>query len=204
MSGRRGSRRSAGGASRRRRRSSRKRNGRGARPGIVGRLAGVVALVMVGVTGIAVGIGIGTGTIGPYGSEAGGRAEEARDPAEIWTGANGELEVEVLNGGGISGMAATVTNRLRDAGFDVVYYGNAESFDEERRSVVIARAGNTGAARAVADTLGIDNVLSEPDPNLYVDVTVVVGREWTAPPVRTPDGAAGARRPWDPRTWFGG
>src|SRR5690606_12567441 len=33
--------------------------------------------------------------------------------------------VEVLNGSGRSGMARAVTQRLRDAGFDVVYFGNA-------------------------------------------------------------------------------
>lgn len=94
---------------------------------------------------------------------------------------DGRVRVEVLNGGGVSGMAVHATDGLRDFGFDVVDVGNALPFDPERPSVVIDRVGRTDMARAVADALGIDNVQSEPDPNLYVDVTVVLGAEWTHP-----------------------
>lgn len=94
---------------------------------------------------------------------------------------DGRVRVEVLNGGGVSGMAVRATDGLRDFGFDVVDVGNALPFDAERPSVVIDRVGRTDMARAVAEALGIDNVQSEPDPNLYVDVTVVLGAEWTHP-----------------------
>jgi len=68
---------------------------------------------------------------------------------------------------------------------------------------VIDRVGRTDQAQAVAKALGIDNVLSEPNPNLYVDVTVVLGRAWD-PELDDPDiPAPGTLSWWDPRGWFG-
>lgn len=117
--------------------------------------------------------------------------------------AQGErVRVEVLNGGGVPGRAGEATEALRDAGFDVVFFGNAATFDLDS-SVVLDRVGDPEPARAVADVLGIRNVRSEPDSNLYLDVTVMVGSEW-APAQRDPGGEqTPARRWWDPRGWFG-
>lgn len=118
------------------------------------------------------------------------------------TAPQGRVRVEVLNAGGVSGMAREVTGVLREVGFDVVDFGNASSFDLERPSSVIDRIGRPDLAQAVADALGIDNVLSEPNPNLYVDVSVLLGSEWTRPdPVRDEE-RRGGRAWWDPRAWL--
>ena len=90
------------------------------------------------------------------------------------------ITVEVRNAGGVDGMARTATDRLRGAGFDVVGIGNADRFDQEE-SVVIDRVGKPETAADVARTLGIDSVRSEPNPNLFVDVTVRLGSDWAAP-----------------------
>jgi hypothetical protein len=90
------------------------------------------------------------------------------------------VRVEVLNGGGRVGVARSATSLLRDRGFDVVYYGNAGSFDRDS-SVVLDRVGQMAWAEAVAEALGIGNVRSEPNPNLYLDVSVVLGRDWMPP-----------------------
>ena len=92
--------------------------------------------------------------------------------------------------------------QLRDHGFDVVFFGNAGSFGRDS-SVVLDRVGAMEAARGVADALGIRNVRSEPDSNLYLDVSVVLGADWKPP---TPE-AAPVREPphrtwWDPRGWL--
>ena len=111
------------------------------------------------------------------------------------------VRVEVLNGGGHPGAAREATDQLRDLGFDVVFFGNAGSFDQDS-SVVLDRMGRVEAARDVADALGIRNVRSEPDSNLYLDVSVVLGMEWMPAP---PLGAEQATTPvwpwWDPRGW---
>jgi hypothetical protein len=115
---------------------------------------------------------------------------------------DGRVRVEVLNGGGMPNMARSATDELRDGGFDVVYFGNADRFDHDS-SFVVARTERLDWARAVADRLGIREVRSEPDDNLYLDVTVVLGREWQPRPVsETPPVADEDGRPWwDPRTW---
>ena len=113
------------------------------------------------------------------------------------------VRVEVLNGGGHAGAAREATGTLRDAGFDVVFFGNAGTFDRDS-SVVLDRSGTLEWARAAADALGVRNVRSEPDSNLYLDVTVVLGRDWEPAP---PPTSAAAERPvrpwWDPRGWLG-
>jgi hypothetical protein len=119
--------------------------------------------------------------------------------AETLTLPDGRVRIEVLNRGGVRGMAREATEHLRDAGFDVVDVGNAAVFDPERPSVVIDRVDRPDAARAVAIALGIDIVLSEPDPNLYVDVSVLLGSDWTRPDLADPSSAEHAW--WDPRGW---
>jgi hypothetical protein len=124
----------------------------------------------------------------------------AADPVP-WT--QERVRVEVLNGGGVNGMARAATGALRDAGFDVVTFGNAPVFDPSRPSVVIDRVGRTDLAQAVATALGIDNVQSDPDPNLYVDVSVVLGQDWVGPQDdTTTDEVPEPHAPWDPRSWL--
>jgi len=112
------------------------------------------------------------------------------------------VRVEVLNGGGAPGMAREATDRLREVGFDVVFFGNASSFEVDS-SVVLDRADAVDKARSVADVLGIRHVRSEPDPNLYLDVSVLLGRDWR-PPRQDEEAVQGSRhRWWDPRRWIG-
>jgi hypothetical protein len=87
------------------------------------------------------------------------------------------ISVEVLNGAGEAGAAALVTDALRDAGFDVKTFGNAPDFQHEN-TVVIDRSGRSGASRSVADALGVKDVLSEPQPALYLDATIILGMDW--------------------------
>jgi hypothetical protein len=87
------------------------------------------------------------------------------------------VRVEVLNAGGVRGAASQVTDRLRDSGFDVVYFGNAPTFGESS-SRVLLRAGPAIQAEAVARALGIPEVESREDPSLLVEVTVLVGADW--------------------------
>lgn len=95
-----------------------------------------------------------------------------------------DVQVEVLNGSGRSGLARAITDRLREAGFDVVYFGNAGSAADS--SMVLARSGDEEGARAVAAHLGIATVRSQPDSTLLLDVTVLLGKDWPSPPEPPP------------------
>lgn len=111
------------------------------------------------------------------------------------------VRVEVLNGGGRPNMARAATDRLRDAGFDVVDFGNAGSFDRDS-SVVLDRTGHLEWARAVADALGITTVISEPDTNRYLDVSVVLGQDWEPTAAPGVDSASDTVPWWDLRRLF--
>jgi hypothetical protein len=110
------------------------------------------------------------------------------------------VRVEVLNGGGRDQMARAATEYLRGRGFDVVFYGNDPACCRDS-SVVVDRVGNLAWARSVADALGIREVRSDPDSNLFLDVSVVVGRTWD-PPGSLAHEAADTLRWWDPRRLF--
>lgn len=154
------------------------------------RLLGVVAVVLLAGAFIGSAVSQWWGTSGGPGAATGLPATQGR------------VRVEVLNAGGVAGRAGEATEALRDAGFDVVFFGNATTFDRDS-SVVLDRIGDVAPARAVADVLGIRNVRSEPDSNLYLDVTVMVGKEWV-PVAHNPGAAEAPSRPWwDPRGWFG-
>ena len=97
----------------------------------------------------------------------------AVDPAAAPAG-----RVQVLNASRRSGMARMATDRLREAGFDVVEIGNLRLPEPADSSVVLDRTGDPAVARAVAQRLGIASVRTEPDSTLFVDATVVIGMDW--------------------------
>jgi len=87
------------------------------------------------------------------------------------------IRVEVLNGGGVAGVAGRARDLLREAGFDVVYFGNASSFGTEV-SLILDRGQDEAVAAAVGAALGISGVVQEQDASRLVDVTVLLGTDW--------------------------
>lgn len=99
------------------------------------------------------------------------------------------VRIAVLNASGIPRLADRGRALLREnRRFDVKEIGNAPGFPPDS-SVVLDRVGNVQHARSVADELGITRVESKPDANLYLDVTVVLGKDWAA---RNPEAAPAA------------
>lgn len=97
--------------------------------------------------------------------------------ADVIANPRERVRVEVLNAGGVAGMARQATEVLRDAGFDVVEVGNADAFDRDS-SLVLARLGRVDLASMVADALAIPIYQDEPDSTAYVDITVLLGSTW--------------------------
>jgi hypothetical protein len=100
--------------------------------------------------------------------------------------------VEVLNASGRSGLARAATGQLRDGGFDVVFFGNASGHDGDS-SIVIDRTGRDAIAWAAARQLSIARVRSEPDTALFLDATIIIGRDWPPRSEATPPLEAGWR-----------
>lgn len=89
------------------------------------------------------------------------------------------IQLEVLNGCGITGIATRFTDRLREYGFDVVETGNYDHFDVSE-TFVISRSGQMENAYRVANALGIsrEQVIREQSPDFYLDVTLVIGTDY--------------------------
>ncbi len=91
------------------------------------------------------------------------------------------IQVEVLNGCGISGVADKFTDFLRKHHFDVVQEGNYRSFDVDN-TLVIDRTGNKQVAEKVAEALGVKkkNIIQQVDKDYLLDVSVVIGRDFNS------------------------
>jgi hypothetical protein len=86
------------------------------------------------------------------------------------------VQVEVLNGAGVSGLARQATEYLRSQGFDVVDVGNAAP---TTTSHVLDRVGDPQSALRVAQALGLDDGAVRPDSGAYfLDCTVVIGQDY--------------------------
>lgn len=99
------------------------------------------------------------------------------DPEEIYR-KNSNIRVEVLNGCGVNRLAMRVTNILRKQGFNVMKIGNTENQDFEK-TVVVERSDETlQNAKYVAGRIGCKNIGKDIDSGLYLEVTVIVGKDY--------------------------
>ncbi len=89
------------------------------------------------------------------------------------------IQLEVLNGCGISGIAEKLTNYLRQKDFDVVQVGNYRSYDIDN-TLVVDRTGNKNNALKVAEALGIDskNVIQQINNDYFLDVSLIIGKDF--------------------------
>jgi hypothetical protein len=94
------------------------------------------------------------------------------DPAQV--------TVAVLNGTSVQGLAATVGEEVRAGGFTLGTIGNAARIDQTT-SQVLYRRGESRAARAVANRLGIDRIGPVDSVNEEIagsfDAVVLVGAD---------------------------
>jgi hypothetical protein len=112
-----------------------------------------------------------------WGATSGGSATsrvDARAPDGV------RIRVEVLNASDVRGLARRATMHLRDRGFDVVYFGTERPMRDS--TVVIDRLGNPEWARLVAEAFGGVPVEAQTDSSRQLDVTVLLGPDWTPPP----------------------
>lgn len=94
--------------------------------------------------------------------------------------ANQSLDIEVLDGFGNMKIAQQAADYLRSQGYDVVEMKKNNDGIVDR-SFVLDRSGKLDAAKKVAAVLGIplNKVFQKIDRNLYLDVTVVVGKDFS-------------------------
>ena len=89
------------------------------------------------------------------------------------------IQVQILNGCGVAGVADRFTDFLRLKGFDVVDRGNYTSFDVEK-TLIIDRLGNMANAGKTAEILGADKsaVIQQLNEDYFLDVTIIIGKDY--------------------------
>lgn len=85
--------------------------------------------------------------------------------------------VEVLNGSGRKGLARLGARRLRRYGVDVVYFGNDSLLRDTTQ--ILVRRGNRDQGEQVRKVLGAGAIAVLTDTLKRVDVTVILGRDFT-------------------------
>ena len=127
------------------------------------------------------GVGLGAVLVVAIGTSAAvviGRPDPSPQPPAV-APQGSRIRVQVLNATATRGLGRRATAYLRDRGFDVVDIGTApESRDS---TVVLDRSGRGDWAALVARAFGGAPVEAHLDSSRYLDVTVLVGRNWTPP-----------------------
>jgi len=90
-----------------------------------------------------------------------------------------KIQVEVLNGCGVSGIAEKLTDYLRINNVDVVNLGNYRSFEIEN-SIIIGRNEKIHNAEIVAALVGLDenSIIQQINPDYLLDVTFILGKDY--------------------------
>jgi len=96
---------------------------------------------------------------------------------------NQSIEVEVLNGCGVANLAARTTDFLRSKHFDVVFEGNMEN-QQYQHTLIILRNEKVESLIKIANSFNIDytditHIQITPDESLCVDVTVILGKDYS-------------------------
>jgi len=87
-----------------------------------------------------------------------------------------QIQIEVLNGTGESGVAMKTALEFRKAGIDVLIVGDAEHFHFER-SIIVDRRGDRGIASRLSRLTGCRTVVEQKQERPLVDATFVIGRD---------------------------
>ncbi len=93
-----------------------------------------------------------------------------------------DIEVEILNGNGIPGLAAKAADFLRSKRIDVVRSENADHFNHDK-TMLILRNENYDRLKYIATALGLSpqdhsRIRIEPNETLDVDVTLILGKDY--------------------------
>ena len=93
-----------------------------------------------------------------------------------------DIEVEILNGCGVPGLAEKVSNYLRSQKMDVVRSDNADHYNYDQ-TILILRNENFEGLKKVSQSFGINEqdelrIKHIPDEQLSVDITVIIGSDF--------------------------
>ena len=88
------------------------------------------------------------------------------------------VTVEVLNASGRAGLARVGTRVLRQAGIDVVAFGNAPTGQQLDSTQIVVRRGDTATGERVREALRVGRVLVQLDSTRLLDASVLLGADF--------------------------
>ncbi len=88
------------------------------------------------------------------------------------------VQLNILNGCDVNGLAGQTKEYLRAKGFDVVEIGNSK--EKMDKTVVINRSIDDKNARKIAYALGLDDdaIIEAQEPEVYLHATVILGSDY--------------------------
>ena len=94
------------------------------------------------------------------------------------------IKVEVLNGCGVSALASKTTEFLRTKQIDVINSDNADHHNY-KKTLIIQRNEKVKSLKKIVETFGVyltdsTRIQILPDESLGVDVTVILGQDYTS------------------------
>jgi hypothetical protein len=90
------------------------------------------------------------------------------------------VDVLVQNGIGDPGIGSDVAARIVPRGFRIVFSSNADSFDVRTTQIVAVGDQHVGDANSVRRALGVGEVGVTQVPSGLADITIVIGKDFTA------------------------
>lgn len=106
------------------------------------------------------------------------RGPERRTAFQIPGDRGPRIVVEVLNAGGPDGSARSAGRILRQAGIDVVFFGNATTSDLDSTRILVRR-GDAAVGERLRRALGVGKVRVQRDSTLLLDASVLLGRDFS-------------------------
>ncbi len=100
-----------------------------------------------------------------------------------------QIQLEILNGCGVKGIADRLTKLLRKHNYDVVNKGNYLRKGKVDWNVaetrIIDQIGKVDNARQLADAMGVlySNVESYENPSPIADITIIIGKDYNTLPI---------------------
>ena len=91
------------------------------------------------------------------------------------------VTVAVLNASGKPGLARVGTRVLRDAGIDVLTFGNAPASDTRNlldSTRILVRRGPASVGERIRRALKVGKVVMDPDSTLLLDASVLLGADF--------------------------
>jgi len=88
------------------------------------------------------------------------------------------IQIEVLNGCGVKGVADLYTNFLRDKGYDVIDYKNANHFNYEQTQLIIYNTKLN--IEDIISNLKIDktNIKYIKRSDIFFDLSLIIGKDF--------------------------